>query len=120
VLDESVLSRRIGDEQIMRDQLTHLASLADRPNITIRILPLTARHVVIGPAFSIFQFGSRPDALASDVVASEQMKRIVFEESEQEAHLHSLAFRALADEMPEPSPVQGTDPRNRRAALACD
>ena len=41
VLDESVLTRRIGDDSVMYEQLQRLAREADRPNLTMRILPLT-------------------------------------------------------------------------------
>src|SRR5690349_21386195 len=40
VLDESVLKRRIGDESVMYEQLQRLAREAERPNLTLRILPL--------------------------------------------------------------------------------
>ncbi len=95
VLDESILRRRIGDEQVMYDQLRHLAELDDQPNIAIRVLPLDAQHTVLGPAFGIFRFGSLADALLQDVVASEQLKGIFTVEGEQETHLHGLVFQSL-------------------------
>jgi transcriptional regulator with XRE-family HTH domain len=95
VLDESSLRRRIGDEQVMHDQLTHLAELADRPNITVRILPLDAQHTVLGAAFVIFHFGSHGDALLQDVVTSEQLKNTFALDTEQETYLHRLVFDAL-------------------------
>jgi hypothetical protein len=98
VLDESILKRRIGDEQVMHDQLAHLAELADRPNITVRILPLDAQHAVLGPAFVIFRFGSPDDALLPDIAASEQLKSIVIVEDERHVHLHRLVFEALDTE----------------------
>ena len=48
VLDESVLKRRIGDESVMYEQLQRLVQEADRPNLTLQILPLNARHTVFG------------------------------------------------------------------------
>jgi hypothetical protein len=42
VLDESVLLRKVGNAEIMYQQLTHLAELARRDNIRIHILPLSA------------------------------------------------------------------------------
>src|ERR1035441_1121980 len=57
VLDESVLRRRIGDDLVMYEQLQHLARQADRPNLTLRILPLDAQHTVFGESFVIFGFG---------------------------------------------------------------
>jgi transcriptional regulator with XRE-family HTH domain len=95
VLDEACLRRRIGAAQVMYDQLTHLAELAERPNIDIRILPLNAQHAVLGPAFLIFHFGSFSDAILQDVVASEQLKSVFTVENEQETHLHRLVFQAL-------------------------
>ena len=74
VLDESVLKRRIGTELVMHDQLQRLAREADRPNVTLQILPLDARHTVFLPSFVLFHFGPENDAMLQDVVSSEQMK----------------------------------------------
>lgn len=40
VLEESVLTRAIGSEEIMRGQMRHLAKCAQRRNITLQVLPL--------------------------------------------------------------------------------
>ena len=40
VVDESVLRRIIGGPKVMRDQLTTLLDLTERPNVEIRVLPL--------------------------------------------------------------------------------
>ena len=95
VLDESILGRRIGAERVMYDQLMHLAELATRPNIAIRVLPLGAQHTVLGPAFVIFHFESDTDAVLQDVVASEQLKTVFTVEGEQETYLHRLVFQSL-------------------------
>ncbi|MEU2073266.1 helix-turn-helix transcriptional regulator [Streptomyces sp. NPDC013489] len=42
VLDESVLRRPIGDEEVMREQLVHLAECARRRNVNLQVLPLDA------------------------------------------------------------------------------
>ncbi len=39
VLDETILQRLIGDHVVMHDQLRKLAQVAERPNITIQVLP---------------------------------------------------------------------------------
>src|SRR5207248_943647 len=57
VLDESVLKRRIGGEAVMYDQLQRLVKEADRPNLTLQVLPLDAQHSVFGESFVIFGFG---------------------------------------------------------------
>ena len=46
VIDESVLQRRVGDERVMHEQLRRLAQDADRPNVTLQILPLDGPHTV--------------------------------------------------------------------------
>ncbi|WP_330174480.1 helix-turn-helix transcriptional regulator [Streptomyces sp. NBC_01498] len=40
ILEESVLRRKIGSEEVMRDQLLHLAECAKRRNVTLQVLPL--------------------------------------------------------------------------------
>jgi DNA-binding XRE family transcriptional regulator len=42
VLDESVLRRVTGGPQVMAGQLDHLADVAERPNVDLRVLPLYA------------------------------------------------------------------------------
>jgi transcriptional regulator with XRE-family HTH domain len=103
VLDESSLRRRIGDEQVMYGQLSHLVALTDQPNVTIRILPLDAQHMVLGPAFVIFHFGSFGDTVPQDVVASEQLKNVFTVEDEQETHLHGLVFQSLVSASLDPA-----------------
>jgi transcriptional regulator with XRE-family HTH domain len=42
VMDEGTIRREIGGPEVMRDQLLHLAAMAERPNITIEIVPFAA------------------------------------------------------------------------------
>ena len=97
VLDESVLTRRIGDDGVMYEQLQRLAQEADRPNVTLRILPLDGQHTVSGESFVIFGFGEDSDAMLQDVVSTEQMRSGFILEGERETYLHRIAFQALAE-----------------------
>jgi transcriptional regulator with XRE-family HTH domain len=97
VLDESVLTRRIGDELVMYEQLQRLAREADRPNLTMRILPLSAQHTVFGESFVIFGFGEDSDAMLQDVVSTEQLRSGFTLEGERETYLHRIAFQMLAE-----------------------
>jgi transcriptional regulator with XRE-family HTH domain len=97
VLDESVLKRRIGDESVMYDQLQHLAREADRPNLTLRILPLDAQHTVFGESFVIFGFGTDSDAMLQEVVSTEHLRSGFTLEGERETYLHRIAFQMLAE-----------------------
>ena len=56
VLDEATVRRRIGGSEIMRDQLARLVASANRTNIEIRVLPLSAgAHASPDGAFRIFE-----------------------------------------------------------------
>jgi transcriptional regulator with XRE-family HTH domain len=103
VLDESVLTRRIGDEAVMYDQLHRLAREAERPNLTLRILPLDAQHRVFGESFVIFGFGADADAMLQDVVSTEQLRSGCTFEGERETYLHRIAFQMLAEAALDPA-----------------
>jgi hypothetical protein len=97
VLDESVLLRRIGDDSVMYEQLQRLAQEADRPNLTLQILPLDAQHTVFGESFVIFGFGADSDETLQDVVSTEHLRSGFSVEGERETYLHRIAFQMLAD-----------------------
>jgi transcriptional regulator with XRE-family HTH domain len=103
VLDESVLKRRIGDELVMYEQLQRLAREADRPNLTLQILPLDAQHMVFGESFVIFRFGSDSDAMLQDVVSTEHLRNDFSLEGERETYLHRIAFQMLVGASLDPS-----------------
>jgi len=97
VLDESVLKRRIGDEAVMYDQLQRLVKEADRPNLTLQVLPLDAQHSVFGESFVIFGFGQDADAMLQDVVSTEHLRSGFTLEGERDTYLHRIAFEMLVD-----------------------
>ena len=80
----------------MYEQLQRLAREADRPNLTLRILPLDAQHTVFGESFVIFGFGADSDAMLQDVVSTEHMQSGFTLEGERETYLHRIAFQMLA------------------------
>ena len=102
VLDESVLKRRIGDESVMYEQLQRLVQEADRPNLTLQILPLSAQHMVFGESFVVFSFRDASDA-TQDVVITEQLRNSVTLEGERETYLHRIAFQALSEASLDPA-----------------
>jgi transcriptional regulator with XRE-family HTH domain len=103
VLDESVLRRRIGGEPVMYEQLQRLAEQAERPNLTLRILPLDAQHTVFGESFVIFGFGEDSDAMLQDVVSTEHLRSGFTLEGERETYLHRIAFQMLAEASLDPA-----------------
>jgi transcriptional regulator with XRE-family HTH domain len=71
VLDEATLIRPIGGVSVMRAQLKHLIEMAQRPNVTIQILPFKAGgHAAAGGPFSVLHFA---ESDLSDVVYLEQL-----------------------------------------------
>jgi len=103
VLDESILKRRIGDDFVMYEQLQRLALEADRPNLTVQILPLDAQHRVFGESFVIFGFGADSDAMLQDVVSTEHLRSGFSLEGERETYLHRIAFQMLGEASLDPS-----------------
>ncbi|RDI46454.1 helix-turn-helix domain-containing protein [Nocardia mexicana] len=71
VIDEHVLRRQPPDRQVARDQLRHLLDLAQRPNITVQVLPEAAGPTPAeGGSFSMLRF---PEEELPDVVYLEQL-----------------------------------------------
>jgi Domain of unknown function (DUF5753) len=88
---------------VMYEQLQHLIRQADRPNLTLRVLPLDAQHSVFGESFVIFGFAAGSDAMLQDVVVTEQLRSSVTLEGERETYLHRIAFQALCDASLDPA-----------------
>jgi transcriptional regulator with XRE-family HTH domain len=103
VLDESVLRRRVGDDRVMYEQLQRLAREAERPNLTLQILPLDAQHTVFGESFVIFGFGPDNDAMLHDVVSAEHLASGFSLEGERETYLQRIAFQMLVDASLDPA-----------------
>ena len=106
VFDESILKRRIGDDFVMYQQLQRLAQEADRPNLTLQILPLDAQHRVFGESFVIFGFGADSDAMLQDVVSTEHLRSGFSLEGERETYLYRIAFQMLARQSLDPAASQ--------------
>ncbi|MET0426372.1 MAG: DUF5753 domain-containing protein [Actinoplanes sp.] len=66
ILDEIVLRRAIGDAAIIRDQLEHLVAQAQRPHVTLTVLPTAlGGHPGLGGVFELLEFhDDRDPALA--------------------------------------------------------
>jgi transcriptional regulator with XRE-family HTH domain len=69
VLDEAVLHRLIGSPAIMHDQLTHLAVIAEHPNISIEIVPgSTGANAGLSGGFQLASNDGAPDVLRMEAV----------------------------------------------------
>ncbi|MFI9604391.1 helix-turn-helix domain-containing protein [Streptomyces sp. NPDC052043] len=96
VVDESVLLRVLGSREVMRKQLEHLATMAQRPNVTVQIIPLDVTNAS-APAIPItyLRFGGLD---LPDVVYLEHIKSANFLEDRDETEEYRVALDRLADE----------------------
>jgi transcriptional regulator with XRE-family HTH domain len=53
LMDESALHREVAPPKVMAEQMTHLADMARRPNVTIQLIPGKAAHVGLSGAFAV-------------------------------------------------------------------
>jgi transcriptional regulator with XRE-family HTH domain len=60
LLDEHVLTREIGGDKVMHDQLAHLAEMARRPSITVQVIPGLGAHPGLLGAFAIAELAGQP------------------------------------------------------------
>jgi transcriptional regulator with XRE-family HTH domain len=57
VLNEAVVRRPAGGADVMRGQLSHLLELAERPNVTIQVVPFAVgAHPAMAGSFTLLQF----------------------------------------------------------------
>ena len=71
VMDETVLRRPVGSREVMRGQLTALIEAAERPAVTIQVVPFAAGwHPALYGMFWVFRF---PDQEMPDIVYSESL-----------------------------------------------
>lgn len=96
VLDESVLLRVLGSREVMREQLTRLVDMAERPNVTLQIVPLDVTNAS-APAIPItyLRFGGLD---LPDVVYLEHIRSANFLEDRDETEEYRIALDRLADE----------------------
>lgn len=92
VVDQAALVRKVGGPEVMRDQLDFLIELADRPNVTLQIVPFEiGAHAAVTCDFTILEFaGSDPDVVSIDTLVGS-----LFIEKPEEVDPHIEAFRDL-------------------------
>ncbi len=100
VIDESVLWRVLGSRQAMREQLTHLIDMAQRPHVVLQIVPLDVTNAS-APAIPItyLRFGGLD---LPDIVYLEHIRSAHFLEDRDETEEYRLTLDRLADEALKP------------------
>ena len=95
ILDEAVLHRPVGGERVMREQLTRLLVDAQRPNITVQVLPFSVgAHRSMDGSFVVLAF---PDSDDNDLVYVERHLGDLYLEREHDVEVYEQMFDALVD-----------------------
>ncbi|WNI26064.1 helix-turn-helix transcriptional regulator [Streptomyces sp. ITFR-16] len=93
VLDEAVLRREVGGRRVMREQLRHLARVAQLPHVQLQLLPFSVGgYVSLTSPFVIFSF---PTASDLDVVVLDHLTSSLYLERKEDLEAYSSAFRTL-------------------------
>jgi len=76
ILDEAVIHRTIREEKLGRSQIDRLITMANRPNVTIQIVPFSVgMYVGMAENYTIFSF---PNAADQDVLYFEGAQTAIF------------------------------------------
>ncbi|MEU4835748.1 helix-turn-helix transcriptional regulator [Streptosporangium sp. NPDC023615] len=73
ILDQAALCRTVGSTAIMREQLAHLARQAQRPHITVQVIPFSAgAHPGMPGSFIVLKYNADdPDVIYIDSMAGD-------------------------------------------------
>jgi hypothetical protein len=101
VIDESALRRPLGGREVMREQLTNLIKLAERPQVTLQVMPFDrGGHSAAGGSFSILRF-AEPDL--PDVVYIEQLTGALYLDRPVEIDHYREVMNSLSAEAETPA-----------------
>jgi transcriptional regulator with XRE-family HTH domain len=93
VIDESVLHRRVGGRDVMREQFDHLLRVGELPNVTLQILPFAAgAHSGMDGTFTILLYEESAD---QNVVFLSNAAGGLFLEKEEELQRYAFVFDHL-------------------------
>nr|MDT0659244.1 helix-turn-helix transcriptional regulator [Micromonospora sp. DSM 115978] len=93
VIDEAALRRPVGGAEVMRAQLRHVVAMADRPNVTIQVLPMgKGGDAGLTGQFIMLEF---PRAEHGDVVFVDTPVDTIYFEKPAEIRSYRLAYDRL-------------------------
>lgn len=93
VLDEAALRRRVGNRQVMIEQLEYLLEMSQLPHITVQLIPFTmGAHPGVSGQYAILEF---PDAADSSVVYIEGVTSDLYLEKPQDVQRYSVMYEHL-------------------------
>lgn len=93
VLDEAVLHRPVGGRAVMRRQLERLVREAERPNVTLQVLPFAiGEHPGMDGTFAILRYRDSAD---QDLVFASHAAGGLFLEKDEELQRYAFIFDQL-------------------------
>ncbi|MEU4155661.1 helix-turn-helix transcriptional regulator [Actinoplanes sp. NPDC026670] len=76
IIGEGALHRMVGGRQVMHEQLTHLAEVAEQPNVQVQVLPYSAgAYTPEEGGFQVLRFA---DTAAGEVVCVDLLTRTLY------------------------------------------
>lgn len=94
VLDEASLRRPIGGNEVMKSQIRYLIEQAERPNVTIQLLPYAVgAHAAEGGAFTLLRFA---EADLPDVVYLEHLTGAQYIERPEDVEQYARAMDRIS------------------------
>ncbi|WP_328466030.1 helix-turn-helix domain-containing protein [Actinoplanes sp. NBC_00393] len=94
IIDESVVRRVIGGEDVMTGQLEHLIEAAKLPNVTLQIMPFSAgEHLFLGGPAALLEFR---ETTHLDVVYLEGIAGDYYEEQPNEVARYRQEFERMS------------------------
>ncbi|WP_433227763.1 helix-turn-helix domain-containing protein [Actinomadura formosensis] len=102
IVDEAVLKRRVGNDEMMREQLDRMLFASGLPQVTLRILPLDAPRRVMADSFTILEFPATHDVTFPDIVHTESIT-ISHLVDESVTYMYRLAHNSLASQALSPT-----------------
>jgi len=93
VIDEAALRRRVGGDNVMREQLRHLVGMSRRSHVTVQVLPFSkGAHAAAVGSFAVLRGPTRElDVVYVDIIGGG-----LFMEKPQELERYRLAFEYLS------------------------
>ncbi|MFC4854682.1 helix-turn-helix domain-containing protein [Actinophytocola glycyrrhizae] len=99
VIDEGALRRPITVSGVMRRQLRHLVDSSERPNITVRVVPLQAgQYAGLQGPFAILEFEDEPS-----LVYTENQVTSMFLDEKEDVAAYRVALGNILNEALEPA-----------------
>ena len=96
IIDESVLLRKVGTSSLMSRQLEHLITISEMTNVDLRVLPLSASHIIVSCPFNYLKFPELHDVPLGDTVSVETLAGMQYA-GDDEVYQYWAVFDSLAE-----------------------